>query len=203
MIRLDMLPRERPNPRQRVLLAGLPIAIGMVTPSLALLGVQVLVGRIAIDVAVVDVLQQQFAAGHNLFVLSLIGLIPFVALSAMMSKYSKWRTRRSCHTLLGCGLAGLLGLMIPAHVMVWYPLYGPGRMSSTAVIAFVFIPFYCTLTMFLGLAVGWVITKAQWFQQFRKGQCRRCGYDLTGNVSGTCPECGGKASSPNATMTGE
>jgi len=24
----------------------------------------------------------------------------------------------------------------------------------------------------------------------RPGQCRRCGYDLTGNVSGRCPECG-------------
>lgn len=23
------------------------------------------------------------------------------------------------------------------------------------------------------------------------GQCVRCGYDLTGNVSGVCPECGG------------
>lgn len=22
------------------------------------------------------------------------------------------------------------------------------------------------------------------------GQCRKCGYDLTGNVSGRCPECG-------------
>jgi hypothetical protein len=24
----------------------------------------------------------------------------------------------------------------------------------------------------------------------RKGACLRCGYDLTGNVSGVCPECG-------------
>ncbi len=24
------------------------------------------------------------------------------------------------------------------------------------------------------------------------GHCNRCGYDLTGNVSGTCPECGDK-----------
>ena len=24
----------------------------------------------------------------------------------------------------------------------------------------------------------------------RRGLCVRCGYDLTGNVSGTCPECG-------------
>jgi hypothetical protein len=23
-----------------------------------------------------------------------------------------------------------------------------------------------------------------------RGCCRRCGYDLTGNVSGRCPECG-------------
>ena len=22
------------------------------------------------------------------------------------------------------------------------------------------------------------------------GHCRKCGYDLTGNVSGKCPECG-------------
>ena len=24
------------------------------------------------------------------------------------------------------------------------------------------------------------------------GRCQRCGYDLTGNISGTCPECGKK-----------
>ena len=23
-----------------------------------------------------------------------------------------------------------------------------------------------------------------------KGRCRKCGYDLSGNVSGVCPECG-------------
>jgi len=26
----------------------------------------------------------------------------------------------------------------------------------------------------------------------RRGTCRTCGYNLTGNVSGTCPECGQK-----------
>jgi len=30
----------------------------------------------------------------------------------------------------------------------------------------------------------------QRFHAKRKGHCRRCGYDLTGNVSGICPECG-------------
>lgn len=26
--------------------------------------------------------------------------------------------------------------------------------------------------------------------RFGSGQCQRCGYDMTGNVSGICPECG-------------
>ena len=29
-----------------------------------------------------------------------------------------------------------------------------------------------------------------WKDRTRKGHCRSCGYDLTGNVSGVCPECG-------------
>lgn len=28
------------------------------------------------------------------------------------------------------------------------------------------------------------------YWRWRPGLCRRCGYDLTGNVSGRCPECG-------------
>ena len=31
----------------------------------------------------------------------------------------------------------------------------------------------------------------------RKGLCLHCGYDLTGNVSGVCPECGAGATIPN------
>jgi hypothetical protein len=29
-----------------------------------------------------------------------------------------------------------------------------------------------------------------------KGLCVHCGYDLTGNVSGVCPECGDRAADP-------
>lgn len=32
-----------------------------------------------------------------------------------------------------------------------------------------------------------------------KGHCRTCGYDLTGNVSGICPECGSPCCDPAAT----
>ena len=27
-------------------------------------------------------------------------------------------------------------------------------------------------------------------RRWRQGRCKACGYDLTGNVSGVCPECG-------------
>jgi hypothetical protein len=32
----------------------------------------------------------------------------------------------------------------------------------------------------------------------RKGLCVRCGYNLTGNVSGVCPECGTEAGKETA-----
>lgn len=34
-----------------------------------------------------------------------------------------------------------------------------------------------------------------------RGLCRECGYDLTANTSGTCPECGATIANPNR-MTG-
>ena len=35
----------------------------------------------------------------------------------------------------------------------------------------------------------------------RPGVCRRCGYSLTGNVSGVCPECGAKFAAPPTERT--
>ena len=38
-------------------------------------------------------------------------------------------------------------------------------------------------------------TAILWYRDRRppKGHCQRCGYDLTGNVTGVCPECGSRA----------
>jgi hypothetical protein len=42
-----------------------------------------------------------------------------------------------------------------------------------------------------GLAIAsWVIGIADRRMKIPSGCCQRCGYDLTGNVSGRCPECG-------------
>ena len=122
--------------------------------------------------------------------MALIGLIPFVVLAVKMSGYARTEIRRTCYAMCLCGLIGILGFMVPGHVGVWYPAYGPGRMSSTAVLAFLFIPIYCTGTLVLGLLIGKLITNAPWFRPFPVGYCQQCGYNLRGNLSGVCPECG-------------
>ncbi len=48
------------------------------------------------------------------------------------------------------------------------------------------IPLWLVLLVLLvPTVVGWKRCRS-----FSVGHCRACGYDLTGNVSGTCPECG-------------
>lgn len=142
----------------------LPIFIGLITPPCVLFSVQVFVGDVAPFVAMTEIIGKQFASGHNLFLLAVIGLIPFCVLSLILFiLYHHYKNPNSnlkiTYTLCISGLIGILALMIPSHVSVWYPLYGPGKISSTAVIAFLFIPFYCLVSMAIGLVLGILITK--------------------------------------------
>ena len=64
--------------------------------------------------------------------------------------------------------------------LFWWFDYQPGRAS-------------CFITpLWLPLAVIGVPTILAWRRDRRipPGHCQRCGYDLTGNVSGRCSECG-------------
>jgi hypothetical protein len=40
------------------------------------------------------------------------------------------------------------------------------------------------------LPAMWVLDLCVWSRRSHVGKCRRCFYDLTGNLSGVCPECG-------------
>ena len=55
------------------------------------------------------------------------------------------------------------------------------RLYSTEV----FIPLW-VLVLLTGLPTGWL----WWRERERPGLCASCGYDLRGNASGVCPECG-------------
>ena len=136
-----------------------PPVIGLFVPSLVIFCLAVFVGGISPFTAAQDIFQRQFAEGHSLSLLAAFGLIPFAVLSAICAVTAK---RLSPSRLMCLGVGGLLGilaLMVPAHVAVWYPLYGPGHMSSTAVIAFVIIPFYCLGSLAIGLLMGWLVSK--------------------------------------------
>jgi hypothetical protein len=138
--------------------ALLPVIIGLAVPSLVLIGVEAIVGRIPVRAAVLGVMSREFAEGENLFLLTVIGLIPFVLL-AMLSFVAARRLsqRRLACVFLG-GLLGILVYMIPAHVSIWYPLYSGEHVASTTAIAFLFIPFYCIPALAAGLVAGWFIS---------------------------------------------
>ncbi|GMU84540.1 MAG: hypothetical protein AMXMBFR47_44090 [Planctomycetota bacterium] len=55
----------------------------------------------------------------------------------------------------------------------------PGFQSYT-------VPLWMPLAL-LGISTVWLWRRGR---RFEPGSCDKCGYDLTGNVSGRCPECG-------------
>jgi hypothetical protein len=89
-------------------------------------------------------------------------------------------------------------LRYPEH---WLP---PIRSSPT-----ILLPSYGTangLSLRVPLWIPFLIfampTTYLWWRDRRRrippGHCRKCGYDLTGNVSGICPECGVKMDAASA-----
>ena len=133
----------------------LPLIVGILTPSAVIFALETTVGRTAFSVAVRDIASRQFAEGENLFLLSLIGLIPFVLLSIFALIAARFFSPRRLAAVSLGGLIGILALMIPAHVSVWWPIYAGGHVSSTSAIAFLFIPFYCIGSLAIGLLFGW------------------------------------------------
>ena len=143
----------------------LPLAVGFTVPSLVILCLAILVGDHGVVETLEDIWRRQFAAGHNLFLLAVFGLIPFVPLSTLCWVLARKMPAKRLAVIGAAGLLGILAVMIPAHVSVWYPLYGPGRMSSTAVLAFLFIPFYCLAGLLLGLLLGYVMSLLPLFRE--------------------------------------
>ena len=65
----------------------------------------------------------------------------------------------------------------------WWPVF-----SGASALSGVYVPLWMP---FLAVAIP---TAFLWHRDRRPppGHCQRCGYDLTGNVSGRCSECGNK-----------
>jgi hypothetical protein len=140
------------------------LLIGLITPSVIILCLAVFVGGISPMTAISDIIDRQFSEGNNLYLIALFGLIPFGIFSIMcFGSFNQFSPSRLTCVAIG-GLIGILALMIPAHISVWYPLYSHRHASSTGVIAFFFIPFYCIVTLYIGIFVGWLISLLPFFR---------------------------------------
>ncbi|MFH1746134.1 MAG: hypothetical protein ABIG44_03715 [Planctomycetota bacterium] len=77
------------------------------------------------------------------------------------------------------------GLRLPQFTRIAHPA-SRGRPVNSRVTT-------VTAPLWLGLAPMGAVTALLWWLDRRNippGHCRKCGYNLTGNVSGVCPECG-------------
>ncbi|MBN2562782.1 MAG: hypothetical protein JXQ75_17805 [Phycisphaerae bacterium] len=78
---------------------------------------------------------------------------------------------------------GLAFLVLCALVSWGVPIL---PVSGTVLLIFVFYGILLSLSFGIPASMLW------WYEWRRipAGHCRECGYDLTGNTSGICPECG-------------
>lgn len=67
----------------------------------------------------------------------------------------------------------------------WDIMYG----NTSAIIIF---PVWLLGVPWALVAIGSTFYLRYCRRRTRLGRCRRCGYNLTGNVSGVCPECGAR-----------
>ncbi len=125
-------------------------------------------------------------------------LIPFLLLAATMARCATTRKRKDCLVLCCGGLLGALTMLALVQGSYWHTVYSGCRISSTAVLTFAVAPGWATCGGLTGFVVGHWITKRPWFRSNGAGNCQRCSYDLKGNVSGICPECGEPVSDTTA-----
>lgn len=68
----------------------------------------------------------------------------------------------------------------------WVPRYYQFAMGDGTYLRDLLLPLWIPCLLVIGMSGLWY-----WrIRRFKEGSCRHCQYDLTGNTSGVCPECG-------------
>ena len=99
------------------------------------------------------------------------------------------------------GVQSFLIGQIPALILAGLMALRSKPIGLGDVLVLSFLGFYWGEESFYLLAIVWFAPVMligvpfgllQWWRGYRypEGHCVRCGYNLTGNVSGVCPECG-------------
>ena len=170
----------------------IPLGAGFITPPLVMMIVQVFVGGIPVLDALREVLTGQFRPGYNYFLITLIGMLPALAL-IVVAKYASNRIApKRVYCVLTGGLVGYLTILILIHVAVIHPLYGGGKMSSTGALAYLFIPFHSVWAIAIGLLIGWLISFIPGIRRPPDpSRCPVCDDQLTEKTNSHCTRCGG------------
>jgi hypothetical protein len=107
-----------------------------------------------------------------------------------------WRSRLGafavttalCAAYVGCNLAGSSGFL------TMYEMYVLGRASASVYYFDTWFHLFHVIVIPLNLLVAMIMCEAVMMRRRRAPvgppTCAACGYNLTGNVSGRCPECG-------------
>jgi hypothetical protein len=53
-----------------------------------------------------------------------------------------------------------------------------------------YLPYWCVVLSSIPLPAIWIVRRLRLATALKRRRCPQCGYSLTGNTSGTCPECG-------------
>ena len=140
------------------------ISIGFITTPAIIFFLDILIGNINPLKSIPEIISRQFNDRDNLFLLTIYGLIPFMLHGAFCFWYGVVFSYRVLNCYAVTGLLSILLCMIPMYALTWLPLYGYGKSSSTYVIVLMFIPWFCVLSLGLGLAVSWLITRTRFFR---------------------------------------
>ena len=132
-----------------------PLLIGACAPVAILFYMEwYLNGQPFLDAAS-GIFSKMFAEGYHYFWVTSMAMIPFVVLS-----FSLWYISRRISSapaflalLSLCGLAATLIPMVYSYIQVWK------HTQAFNPVVFMFVPIYCTVTMALGLFIGWVLRR--------------------------------------------
>jgi hypothetical protein len=144
----------------------LPLAAGILTPSLVIFVLQVFIAKISPFKSILDILQRQFSKGDILFLLMVMSFIPFGLL--MILTYSlefRIKKMRLAFIFWG-GFIPVLLFTVFIHISVWYPIYAPHTdSSSTGSLAFLLLPVMGPILLAIGSLIGWGVS---YFPMFKK-----------------------------------
>lgn len=103
-------------------------------------------------------------------------------------------TRQGCVLAHGSLLLGPCNPWKSSLGWVWYDPFQEETLGWEP--SYAFAPNrVVTIALWIPVAVTVLLTAGLWLVEryrFPFSHCQRCGYDLTGNVSGVCPECGSR-----------